>query len=58
MLTSSGTGHAAAREAGVTEFLTKPVRQSRLYDAIASAMYHAPGAQQQRAARRRTGRPA
>jgi two-component system sensor histidine kinase/response regulator len=43
MLTSSGTGHAAAREAGVSEFLTKPVRQSRLYDAIASAMYHAPG---------------
>ncbi|HET6507563.1 MAG TPA: response regulator [Baekduia sp.] len=48
MLTSSGTGHAAAREAGVTEFLTKPVRQSRLYDAIASAMYHATGAQQAR----------
>lgn len=47
MLTSSGTGHAAARKAGVTEFLTKPVRQSRLYDAIASAMYHSPGAQQQ-----------
>ena len=49
MLTSSGTGHAAAREAGVTEFLTKPVRQSRLYDAIASAMYHAPGGRQVRA---------
>ncbi len=49
MLTSSGTGHAAARDAGVSEFLTKPVRQSRLYDAIASAMYHAPAAQQQRA---------
>jgi signal transduction histidine kinase/DNA-binding response OmpR family regulator/HPt (histidine-containing phosphotransfer) domain-containing protein len=48
MLTSSGSGHAAAREAGVTEFLTKPVRQSRLYDAIASAMYHAPGSQQAR----------
>jgi signal transduction histidine kinase/DNA-binding response OmpR family regulator len=46
MLTSSGTGHTAAREAGVSEFLTKPVRQSRLYDAIASAMYHAPAAQQ------------
>jgi two-component system, sensor histidine kinase and response regulator len=45
MLTSSGTGHKAAREAGVTEFLTKPVRQSRLYDAIASAMYQAPGRQ-------------
>ncbi|MDX6729537.1 MAG: two-component system, sensor histidine kinase and response regulator, partial [Baekduia sp.] len=44
MLTSSGTGHAAAREAGVHEFLTKPVRQSRLYDAIASAMYHRPAA--------------
>jgi two-component system sensor histidine kinase/response regulator len=42
MLTSSGTGHAAAREAGVHEFLTKPVRQSRLYDAIASAMHQAP----------------
>jgi signal transduction histidine kinase/PleD family two-component response regulator/HPt (histidine-containing phosphotransfer) domain-containing protein len=49
MLTSSGTGHAAAREAGVTEFLTKPVRQSRLYDAIASAMYHAPAGRQVRA---------
>ena len=48
MLTSSGTGHAAAREAGVGEFLTKPVRQSRLYDAISSAMYHAPAAQQAR----------
>ncbi|MDX6703334.1 MAG: two-component system, sensor histidine kinase and response regulator [Baekduia sp.] len=44
MLTSSGTGHAVAREAGVHEFLTKPVRQSRLYDAIASAMYHRPTA--------------
>ncbi len=49
MLTSSGTGHTAARDAGVSEFLTKPVRQSRLYDAIASAMYHAPAVQQQRA---------
>lgn len=48
MLTSSGTGHAAAREVGVTEFLTKPVRQSRLYDAIASAMYHSPTGQQAR----------
>ncbi len=47
MLTSSGTGHTAAREAGVSEFLTKPVRQSRLYDAIASAMYHPPAAQRQ-----------
>jgi len=44
MLTSSGTGHAAARDAGVSEFLTKPVRQSRLYDAIASAMHDAPTA--------------
>jgi two-component system sensor histidine kinase/response regulator len=48
MLTSSGSGHAAAREVGVTEFLTKPVRQSRLYDAIASAMYHAPAVQEAR----------
>ncbi|HEY6758396.1 MAG TPA: response regulator [Baekduia sp.] len=48
ILTSSGTGHAAARDVGVSEFLTKPVRQSRLYDAIASAMYHAPSAQQAR----------
>jgi two-component system sensor histidine kinase/response regulator len=48
MLTSSGTGQADARAAGVTEFLTKPVRQSRLYDAIASAMYQATGAQQAR----------
>jgi two-component system sensor histidine kinase/response regulator len=46
MLTSSGTGHAAARDAGVCEFRTKPVRQSRLYDAIASAMYHGPATQQ------------
>ena len=45
MLTSSGTGHASAREAGVTEFLTKPVRQSRLYDAIATAMHQAAGPQ-------------
>jgi two-component system sensor histidine kinase/response regulator len=48
MLTSSGTGHAAAREAGVTEFLTKPVRQSRLYDALATAMYTAPAVQRER----------
>ncbi|HEV7750643.1 MAG TPA: response regulator [Baekduia sp.] len=47
MLTSSGTGQAAAREAGVTEFLTKPVRQSRLYDAIASAMHQAPMARRE-----------
>jgi CheY-like chemotaxis protein len=47
MLTSSGTGLAAAREAGVAEFLTKPVRQSRLYDAIASAMHHAPPARRE-----------
>ncbi|QEC47874.1 response regulator [Baekduia soli] len=53
MLTSSGTGQAAAREAGVTEFLTKPVRQSRLYDAIASAMHQAPLARRPAAARRR-----
>ncbi|HEY4097931.1 MAG TPA: response regulator [Baekduia sp.] len=51
MLTSSGTGQAAARDAGVTEFLTKPVRQSRLYDAIASAMHQVPMA-------RREGLPA
>ncbi|HWH95835.1 MAG TPA: response regulator [Baekduia sp.] len=50
MLTSSGTGHAAARDAGVTEFLTKPVRQSRLYDVIASAMYHPSGRRQVQAA--------
>ncbi|MDX6715571.1 MAG: two-component system, sensor histidine kinase and response regulator [Baekduia sp.] len=47
MLTSSGTGQAAAREAGVTEFLTKPVRQSRLYDAITSAMHQAPMARRE-----------
>jgi CheY-like chemotaxis protein/HPt (histidine-containing phosphotransfer) domain-containing protein len=45
MLTSSGTGQTAARDAGVTESLTKPARQSRLYDAIATAMYHAPATQ-------------
>jgi CheY-like chemotaxis protein len=47
MLTSSGTGQTAARGAGVAEFLTKPVRQSRLYDAIASAMHHAPPARRE-----------
>jgi two-component system sensor histidine kinase/response regulator len=50
MLTSSGTGQAAARDAGVTEFLTKPVRQSRLYDALASAMHQAPMARRAGAA--------
>ncbi|MEA2340442.1 MAG: two-component system, sensor histidine kinase and response regulator [Solirubrobacteraceae bacterium] len=39
MLTSSGQELARAREAGIVEFLTKPVRQSRLYDAIASALH-------------------
>ena len=45
----------------MTEFLTKPVRQSRLYDAIASAMYHSPTraagarARARRRARRRHG---
>jgi two-component system, sensor histidine kinase and response regulator len=39
MLTSSGHELGRAREVGIAEFLTKPVRQSRLYDAIASAMY-------------------
>jgi signal transduction histidine kinase/DNA-binding response OmpR family regulator/HPt (histidine-containing phosphotransfer) domain-containing protein len=43
MLTSSGSGHADARAAGITELLTKPVRQSRLYDAIASAMHRRVG---------------
>jgi CheY-like chemotaxis protein/HPt (histidine-containing phosphotransfer) domain-containing protein len=47
MLTSSGTGQAAARAAGVSETLTKPVRQSRLYDALASAMHEAPLARRQ-----------
>jgi two-component system sensor histidine kinase/response regulator len=47
MLTSSGTGQVAARDAGVTEFLTKPVRQSRLYDAIASAMHQVPTARRE-----------
>jgi two-component system sensor histidine kinase/response regulator len=47
MLTSSGTGQTAARDAGVTEFLTKPVRQSRLYDAIASAMHQVPTARRE-----------
>jgi two-component system sensor histidine kinase/response regulator len=42
MLTSSGTGQAAGRDAGIAETLTKPVRQSRLYDAIASALHEAP----------------
>jgi two-component system sensor histidine kinase/response regulator len=38
MLASSGPEHAEARAAGVGGVLTKPVRQSRLLDAIASAM--------------------
>jgi two-component system, sensor histidine kinase and response regulator len=38
MLASSGPEHSEARQAGVGGVLTKPVRQSRLLDAIATAM--------------------
>jgi two-component system, sensor histidine kinase and response regulator len=38
MLASSGIAHAEARAAGVAECLTKPVRRSRLLEAIASVM--------------------
>ena len=40
LLTSSGVRGSAneAREAGIAAFLTKPVRQSRLYDALAIVM--------------------
>jgi CheY-like chemotaxis protein/HPt (histidine-containing phosphotransfer) domain-containing protein len=39
LLTSSGRASAAkARDAGISAFLTKPVRQSRLYDALATVM--------------------
>jgi two-component system sensor histidine kinase/response regulator len=38
LVTSSGPEHAEARAAGIVRVLTKPVRQSRLLDAIASAM--------------------
>ena len=42
MLGSSAAGHEGALAAGVAELLTKPVRQSRLYDAIARAMQGEP----------------
>ncbi len=42
MLASSGVAHAEARAAGVTECLTKPVRRSRLLEAITSVMRPAP----------------
>jgi CheY-like chemotaxis protein/HPt (histidine-containing phosphotransfer) domain-containing protein len=38
MLASSGAAHARARAAGVHECLTKPVRRSRLLEAITSVM--------------------
>jgi CheY-like chemotaxis protein/HPt (histidine-containing phosphotransfer) domain-containing protein len=38
MLASSGAAHAKARAAGVNECLTKPVRRSRLLEAITSVM--------------------
>ena len=42
MLASSGEAHAKARAAGVHECLTKPVRRSRLLEAITSVMRGAP----------------
>jgi two-component system, sensor histidine kinase and response regulator len=42
MLASSGAAHAEARRAGVHECLTKPVRRSRLLEAITSVMRAAP----------------
>jgi CheY-like chemotaxis protein len=38
LLTSSGGQPEAGRKAGISTFLTKPVRQSRLFDAIAKSM--------------------
>lgn len=38
LLTSSGAKHEVGRAAGIDTFLTKPVRQSRLFDAIAQIM--------------------
>jgi PAS domain S-box-containing protein len=38
MLTSVGGHRAAAREAGVTHYLTKPVRRERLLDTVAEAL--------------------
>jgi two-component system, sensor histidine kinase and response regulator len=38
MLTSVGEHRAAAREAGVTHYLTKPVRRERLLEMVAEAM--------------------
>jgi CheY-like chemotaxis protein/HPt (histidine-containing phosphotransfer) domain-containing protein len=46
MLASSGAAHAKARQAGVHECLTKPVRRSRLLEAITSVMRPA-GAEEQ-----------
>jgi CheY-like chemotaxis protein len=49
MLASSGPEHSEARAAGVGGVLTKPVRQSRLLDAIAGAMSRpVPGREPQR----------
>jgi CheY-like chemotaxis protein len=44
MMSSAGQGREAeeAREAGVEAYLTKPVRQSRLYDTIATVMATTP----------------
>jgi two-component system sensor histidine kinase/response regulator len=38
MLTSSGIGRAAATQAGIDGFVTKPVRQARLLDEITSVL--------------------
>ncbi|MBA2794573.1 MAG: response regulator, partial [Thermoleophilaceae bacterium] len=42
LLTSSGEERAGAVEAGAAGYLTKPVRQSRLHDAIATVMSESP----------------
>ncbi len=44
LLTSSGDERGPALEAGAAGYLTKPVRQSRLHDAIATVMAEAPRA--------------
>jgi two-component system, sensor histidine kinase and response regulator len=44
MLTSVGEHRAAAREAGVKHYLTKPVRRARLLEMVAEALADAPPA--------------
>ena len=54
MLSSVGEDESALRDSGITHYLTRPVRQSRLYDCLVSAMagkVSAPAVQHQTRAR-------